>query len=425
MKQKALTILSPVIPAGVERLDQFLTGLGNHVAEQKVIPFEQLDLLHYAAWIIIRNEEFGPQLVFESNFDGEPEAFLDQLVTHARKGLDQIYQFCPGYPRTAPEDIRKYLLDRADYTDSFYIGCVGLSRNRIRAEEELRRQIAGFLDKIPPGTNDAAATRRRIQDFVCNEPKLQWALTPPEAPPLRQRLPTWARWLILIGAVVALLILLPILLVILLSLSVVLWRKERTDRTRIIPPQSPYLRKLKDREDHRPQNHLATINDLKPGWFRFFLLKAVLAVVKLLARWIEIKGKLSDIPSIHFARWVVIRQGKSRALWRNRRLLFLSNFDGSWEGYLGEFIDLAAIGLTAIWSNVVNFPKTRFLFFQGAQREQEFKAEARNSQVSSLLWYSAYPFLSVTNILNNAEIRKNLWKAMDNKKELEAWLRRF
>lgn len=431
MKQNALTILSPVDPACVRELDQFLTQLGDKVAKQTKIPFKQLNLLHFASWVIIRSERFGPQLVFESNFDGEPEVFLDQLATCAQSGLDQIYRFCPGYPRGAdPADIRNYLLKKKVFTDTFYVGCVGMSRQRIGDEEYLRSRIEDFLDTIVSKGYDAVMTRCQIQNFVRNDSALQWALKPPVAPTLWERFRFWAAPVIAIPVPFALLICLcatcswigllapfVVLAAIIVVLYPVLRLKEITDPSIVAAPESPHVQKLKQHEDRRPQNHLTTITDLKPGLFRFTLLKGVLTFINLAARYIQNKGTLGGIPSIHFARWAVVNRGK--------RLLFLSNFDGSWEHYLGEFIDLAAGGLTAVWSNVVNFPKTRNLFCEGARDEQKFKASVRNSEVHTQLWYSAYPFLSVTNILNNAAIRTSLWGTMNNNEELEAWLRRF
>ena len=118
------------------------------------------------------------------------------------------------------------------------------------------------------------------------------------------------------------------------------------------------------------------------------------------------QGSLSGITSIHFARWVVIDGGK--------KLLFLSNYDGSWENYLDDFIDLASIGLTAIWSNTVGFPRSYFLVGGGARgRECCSRHSIRQSQVPSLVWYSAYPDLSVQNIQTNAAIREGLFAPMD------------
>ena len=70
-------------------------------------------------------------------------------------------------------------------------------------------------------------------------------------------------------------------------------------------------------------------------------------------------GKLGGIRTIHFARWVALPDG---------RLLFFSNYDGSWEAYLGEFVDKASMGLTMIWSNTIWYPQTRLLILEGAKK---------------------------------------------------------
>ncbi len=57
------------------------------------------------------------------------------------------------------------------------------------------------------------------------------------------------------------------------------------------------------------------------------------------ARKIFVFGKLGEISTIHFARWISIDHGQ--------RLLFLSNYDGSWTNYLGDFRD-EALGLNPL-----------------------------------------------------------------------------
>ena len=72
----------------------------------------------------------------------------------------------------------------------------------------------------------------------------------------------------------------------------------------------------------------------------------------------SLAGSLGGITSIHFGRWVLIDEGKPA-----RRLVFMSDYDGSWESYLGEFVDRAAEGLSAVWSNTEDFPPTTLLVF--------------------------------------------------------------
>ena len=102
---------------------------------------------------------------------------------------------------------------------------------------------------------------------------------------------------------------------------------------------------------------------------------------------------------------------------RRRRLLFLDNYGGAWNSYLNEFIDMGAVkGLNAIWSNTFvkaadgttyAYPESRYYFWKGAQAEQPFKAYVRQSQLETIVWYSAYPTLSITNINTNTDLRQS------------------
>ena len=161
---------------------------------------------------------------------------------------------------------------------------------------------------------------------------------------------------------------------------------------------------------------MASITVVKPGWFRRLVLRVVLLFINLLARATATHGELSGIPSIHFAHWSLIDGG--------RRLLFLSNFDGSWENYLDDFIDKASHGLTSIWSNTVNFPRTRWLILGGAQDGPRFKAVARDSQTLTNVWYSAYWDLTVQGIDNASSLREELPNNLDAN-AAKAWLQRL
>ncbi|MHC2283076.1 MFS family permease [Bradyrhizobium diazoefficiens] len=166
--------------------------------------------------------------------------------------------------------------------------------------------------------------------------------------------------------------------------------------------------------NNRYQNHLASLTLVKPGWVHGIALRGTLFVINLLSRfWFNV-GTLGDIPTILSARWVLIDRG--------RRLLFLDNYGGAWDSYLNEFIDMTAVkGLNAIWTNTFvqtapgkrwSFPETRFYFWQGAQAERPFKAYVRESQIETIVWYSAYPSLSVGNINTSTAVRQSLSKPL-------------
>jgi hypothetical protein len=432
MKQRGLTILSPLDKAQIADLNALLRAIGDDVAKQVQMPFGDLTLLHFASWVIFADGTPGPQLIFESNFDGTAVDFLRQLVGQARSGLEAIYRHCTDFPTGGDSNsVFEYLLAHVVNTDTFYVSCGGFTRSQILQENQLRDKIEGFLGQLP-GAKDAAAVRRSIQEFVTNDPTLAWARQPAEPytflervrvrdaaiaicilaglfAPLALGWKAWGIWLV-------------VLAIVFLILYGILRRKEATDPSisdtpvEDAQPDPGNVEQLVSRENRRPQNHLFSITKVKPGMFRFALLKVVLALIELLGRVKFYKGSLGRIPSIHFARWAIINDGTY--------LLFLSNFDGSWEHYLGEFIDQAADGLTAVWSNAVNFPRTWNLVEGGASDEQRFKSYARGMQLYTQLWYSAYPFLSVVNVENNAAIRAGLWGELDAD-AAETWLRRF
>ncbi|OYZ46150.1 MAG: hypothetical protein B7Y31_01015, partial [Novosphingobium sp. 16-62-11] len=107
------------------------------------------------------------------------------------------------------------------------------------------------------------------------------------------------------------------------------------------------------------QNHMVSITRLRPALIRKLSLPLAFIAVATMARiGVMRRGFLATIGTIHAARWVVLPG--------TRQLVFFSNYDGSWESYLEDFITKASEGVTAAWSSSEGFPSTRLLFFDGA-----------------------------------------------------------
>jgi hypothetical protein len=149
---------------------------------------------------------------------------------------------------------------------------------------------------------------------------------------------------------------------------------------------------------------------------RLVTLHAFMIFTRVLVANLFVKGKLMGIPTIHFARWVLIDN--------NKHMMFFSNYDGSWQQYLGDFIDKSGWGLTAIFSNTKVFPKTNYLLTGGAYDEEHFLAWSRGTQVLTQVWYSAYHHLSIKNVINNTTIRNELRKNL-SEKQAQVFLKRF
>jgi hypothetical protein len=233
-----------------------------------------------------------------------------------------------------------------------------------------------------------------------------------------------AYWLIYQGLLIAAYALIGVIVLYALGVLLLLIAhgRELMDRRQFADPVALEARSAENakkyaREEggnNRFQNHLASLTLVKPGFVHGIALRGTLFLINLLSRfWFNI-GTLGDIPTILSARWVLLDGG--------RRLLFLDNYGGAWNSYLNEFIDMAAVkGLNAIWTNTYvegqagarcSFPETRFYFWIGAQAEQPFKAYVRESQIETIMWYSAYHTLSVVNINTSTAIRQSLSKPL-------------
>jgi hypothetical protein len=215
--------------------------------------------------------------------------------------------------------------------------------------------------------------------------------------------------------VVPVVLLLPVLVPLFVCLFALLRRQEKSDAPDPVASYFP-IQNLASMEDRTIQNQLTHLVPIKPGWLRQLSLRGVLFTIDKIAHYVQNQGTLGDIPSIHFARWIIIDGGK--------RLLFFSNYDGSWENYLGDFIDKAHTGLTGVWSNTLGFPRTKLLLWEGATNELQFKQWTRAHQIPTQVWYQAYPDTTVNNVLQNAEIRGKVEGALAGD-ALAAWLEKL
>lgn len=369
----------------------------------------RVSTLHFGRFVVFDRAGGDAALAFESNYDGDAQTHLLDLLQAVGPSLDRFFSCCEGYVRGS---FAGYAAEHSVAPLAYYVSHGGLSRDQILYDREVRRAIEdwlaiedaeGRLDGAPP--RDLAV---RLQKYLSKLPMKVGTVDRglPKQP--------WA-------AIPLFFLVLPLVLVAELALAAAaVFVFEPSDRreAETSPPiiksdNDPYLNALIDAEDRNPQNGLTHVVPLKPGAFRRAALRVALYFVEQAHRRLYFTGTLGGIASIHFARWTLLDDDT---------LLFFSNYDGSWESYLGDFVDKAHWFLTAIWTNSKWFPATTALAFRGATQETAFKQWARTFQVKNQIWYSAYPEVSVQNVLDNARIRELAGRPMRTSRRARRWL---
>jgi hypothetical protein len=412
--QRSLTIVAPVREGAENDVESLLATMGAGVANGSVIDFGALDGVHFARLMMVPADtghsgaRLPASLILLSDFDVPVDVHLEQLVETAGAGIDRVFGRCEGYPEGEPagrarlDYLRRHVVREA----ARYVNTSGRTVRQIRHESALRDTIDAFLDD--PGRNwdgrDPGDVRRAVREFVAQDPELAWALEPAERPGLVARTREKAH---LVAVPLLTLPFVPILLVAAPFYALLLRLHEKRDEAPHVKPDEERVHLLAALEDHVVQNPFTAIGHVKPSRFRRLTLVVSLFYLDYATRHFFNRGNLSGVKTIHFARWVFI-DGK-------RRMFFASNYDGSLESYMDDFIDKVAWGLNLVFSNGVGYPRTSWLVRGGARDELAFKDYLRVHQVPTGVWYSAYDRLTSLNIQQNERIRAGLRRGDERK----------
>ena len=410
-----------VTPGRTDELRSVLGRSGTGANGSPAFPFARMRGVHFARLVLLEESEAEGQppvpasLLIMSEVDAPLDRHLDELADLAGPALDATFGLCEAYPpQPTPANRVAYLQARAMRPEAAYVNTVGRPLEQIRREATLHARIEQFLDEHRPSLpEDPEGVRAEVQSFVRADPDLRWAMRRAPRPSLRRRL---REGLHAIGVGVVLALAAPVALALLPFYVIALRRLERSDPAPHIRPTPEHADRLAALEDHGAQNQFSAIGYVKPGTLRRVTIRVVLWLIDCSARHVFVRGSLAGVKTIHFARWTSLDDF--------RRVIFTSNYDGSLEGYNDDFIDKVAYGLNASFSNGVGYPPTRFLFFDGARREQEFKDYLRRHQIPTQVFYSAYDQLSAVNIENNALIRSGLSGTLAPS-ETKTWLKRL
>ena len=421
-KHGALSIVANIKPGKKQQLNDLckeMEAMG--VENNSIVPFKKLTSIHFARFVIFDESEdaYGniveAKLSFTTNYDEPYDQHLDELISFAGPGLWQIFSNCEDFPVNESynkQSLINYLQSKTVENAVFYVGIGYRSVLQIKQEDELREEIEDFLDRQSSSLKNIGAviTRQKVIDYVNSHPALQWAKTPVEKPSAAWKAgyygkATFAALLLLLLAVFWVPFVFIWLILILLT--------EMKEKDVKYEFDKKHIREIVERETGLVQCQFSAMGNIKPGWIRQQTMMFLLHMTNFLAPYLYTKGKLSGIPTVHFARWIIVNKG--------RQMIFLSNFDGNSESYLRDFINIAGKQLSLMFCHTVGYPKTRLMIIGGADDANGFMKWARKFHTISNVWYSANKNVSVKNIFNNSKIRDGLYGNMDEKQAAH-WL---
>jgi hypothetical protein len=165
-------------------------------------------------------------------------------------------------------------------------------------------------------------------------------------------------------------------------------------------PRVPSFTDIESRRKlSRLNGQMTTITELKP--WRFPRLRMALAVNEFLGKYGYAPGQFANVGTLYSFRWVLIDGGK--------RLIFISVFDGSWENYMGDFIDKIIWALDGVYNNTKDYPPG------GMRQVNAFQSWILDHQYPPLLFHKAYPTETVLNLIRDREINhvlaRRIWGA--------------
>jgi Dyp-type peroxidase family len=465
-----ITAICPVKPtASLAELSIKIAAFGNPAREDIRQALDAAGIIHFCSLAAAgagrsgrssgRNESV---LVLELSGDGSADEVIEAFAGHAGPLVRSIFEEACDLPAGAA--LQHFLRQHAvDISPSFgsntglvFSGTPGHSVVRIRAEADLAETARSIVEKpADGGPHSAAGLLAEVRQHLESVGNCDWAFEPAESQLERREGSVWraalttlraptmlgvttalviAWWWItyrfvfgyapgffrnlMVGGTSLLLAVLGLTVLVLIALGLCLLalrRLEGRDSPDKAAVEIDRLEEIQAREDLTAQNHLTTISEMKRGILRRLAMRLTFYLISISAQKVFRPGYLANISTIHFARWVLLPG--------SNRLMFLSNYGGSWESYLEDFVTKAASGLTGVWSNTEGFPRTRWLFLDGARDAGRFKRWARRQQVPTLFWYSAYPKLNTARIRINSRIRRGI--AVATESEARNWLSLF
>jgi hypothetical protein len=421
-----LGIIIPEREAELRRLLESMNDAPGHVnPSNALIPFGQFDTVHVARFVILKDNSpddvrayglprrnYPLYLAFLGNLDGDADTFLKDVARGASPGLRAIFSCCKGF--TSETDLVDWMKRNSRFPVAAYTNWLGRTVRRIREDAALHEALDKYVQSN--ATALAGLSPREIyaalRRFVEAERFAGRLTLSAESPtPLKWRIDNLLR---LIGVPLLTLLASPFLIPVGLIFLARIRRLEKTDPELSVRVDQAYSDGLAKSEDHDVSNQFSIMGNIKPGSVRLWTAIFVLRAVDYFARHVFNRGRFARIRTIHFARWVFLDDRK--------RMAFFSDYDGSFESYMDDFINKVGFGLNVAFSNFIGYRRTNWLIFDGCADEPKHKELERHHTIPTQAWYKAYPGLTAVDLERNIRIRQGLESPSMSDKEAREWV---
>ena len=428
--QSNFMVLAPIIPERESDLrkvlDSMNDGRGRVNPNNALIPFAQFENLHFARLLILDDNsledraiyglrsDFPLQFAFLGDIDGEEETFLKELAQSAPEGLRRLFSCCCDFDPGC--DLLVWMKRHRSPAIANFVNCRGRTVRRIREEAQLQETLDRYVadNATTPGHMSPREVHAKLSEFVAAEKSAGRLMLSGETP---TPIAWWIGNALHMICLPLLVLLASLLLLLALPFYLVRMRYlEKTDAEICPKVDRAHSEMLAEAEDRFVTNQYTAFGSRKPGLVRLLTIVGALSVVNYAARHITRPGHLGRIRTIHFARWVFLDD--------KERMVFFSNYDGSVESYMDDFINKTGFGLNAAFGSAIGYPRTRWFLFDGCADERKFKNFNRRHTIPTQVWYKATAYLGLTavDLDRNSRIRKGVERLSMSDAEASEWV---
>jgi len=443
-----------------KKLDEWLLSIRDDPGGNDKIPFNRIRSALYCSIVTVSRQSKAPDqsvdapptppsekelpamMMFLSSISGPMKTHIDQLVQEAGAGMRELLGFCKGVDEVeiaSDKGLKRYLLKKKA-TDTFYTGMQYLSYDDIEKENILRQRLEVFINEeqkkgnqaflSADNSNWASKARKEIIDFTSSQQDLEWATKPWKlslSDYWQSNIALWRTLLFILGVGILTLIGahfgvpylehlwsyfwkgIGIFVSVFLLLLILNDFKKHSVAGRL---KDSRVKDINAHQLHPVINEITLAGPVKKGFIRRLAFFLILWLAK------NLKFALK-IPTVVTARWIPMNGSK--------RLVFISNFANTSEGYVRDFIDSKGRGrkINLIFGQGYGYPRTLFVVFKGAiDNPIPFVNDVYWFQHNTQFWYSPFKDLTIDNIRTNHEIRKGLAGNM-SEKNARKWLKSF